>query len=154
MLLKMLLPKGKITQDLINILLSWRHSRFNVFCGPRIYPRDERAMENLACYIIRASFSQERMTYIQDEAKVVYQSKACPRLRSGSGIPFCRQYLPQCGPEFLGLIRLLNERHRGPADKSIHHLPLAVTTREYNPFVRGVSGDRHSHRHRPSGFGT
>ena len=32
-------------------------------------------MENLARYIIRASFSQERMTYIQEESKVLYQSK-------------------------------------------------------------------------------
>jgi hypothetical protein len=32
-------------------------------------------MENLARYMIRASFSQERMTYLQDESKVVYRSK-------------------------------------------------------------------------------
>jgi hypothetical protein len=32
-------------------------------------------MENLARYIIRASFSQERMTYIPEESKVSYQSK-------------------------------------------------------------------------------
>jgi len=40
-------------------------------------------MENLARYVVRASFSQERMTpypvrgrlYIPDESKVVYQSK-------------------------------------------------------------------------------
>jgi hypothetical protein len=32
-------------------------------------------MENLARYIIRASFSQERMTYIPDESKVLYCSK-------------------------------------------------------------------------------
>ena len=32
-------------------------------------------MENLARYIVRASFSQERMTYILDESKVVYRSK-------------------------------------------------------------------------------
>ena len=35
----------------------------------------EDAMENLARYIIRASFSQERMTYIPEESKVVYLSK-------------------------------------------------------------------------------
>jgi len=35
--------------------------------------------------IIRASFSQERMTYIKEESKVSYQSKACPRPRSGNG---------------------------------------------------------------------
>ena len=36
---------------------------------------DMPVMENLARYIIRASFSQERMTYIPEEAKVMYQSK-------------------------------------------------------------------------------
>ena len=71
----MLLSKGKITQDLVNMLMSWRHSGFNVFCGPRIQPREQEAMENLARYIIRASFSQERMTYFPEESKVIYQSK-------------------------------------------------------------------------------
>ena len=55
--------------------MSWCHSGFNVYCGPRIYPRDEEAIENLARYIIRASFSQERMTYFPEESKVIYQSK-------------------------------------------------------------------------------
>ena len=45
------------------MLMNWRHSGFNVFCGSRIQPGDEKAMENLARYVIRASFSQERMTY-------------------------------------------------------------------------------------------
>lgn len=55
--------------------MGWSHSGFNVFCGPRIQPGDEEAMENLARYIIRASFSQERMTYIPEDCKVVYESK-------------------------------------------------------------------------------
>jgi hypothetical protein len=57
------------------MLLSWLHSGFNVFCGPRIQPGNEDAMENLARYIIRASFSQERMSYVPEDAKVIYQSK-------------------------------------------------------------------------------
>lgn len=32
-------------------------------------------MEKLARYIIRASLSQERMTYLSEESKVVYESK-------------------------------------------------------------------------------
>jgi hypothetical protein len=32
-------------------------------------------MENLARYIIRASFSQERMSYVEEEAQVLYRSK-------------------------------------------------------------------------------
>ncbi len=71
----MLVSKGKITEDLINMVLLWWHSGFNVFCGPRILPGEEEAMENLARYIIRASFSQEIITYIRDKARVVYQSK-------------------------------------------------------------------------------
>jgi hypothetical protein len=35
----------------------------------------EKAMENLAPYIIQASFSQERMTYVPEESKFIYQSK-------------------------------------------------------------------------------
>ncbi len=72
---RMLLSNGKITEDLVNMLMKWRHSGFNVFRGPRIQPGEEKAMEYLTRYIIRASFSQERMTYIPDESKVVYRSK-------------------------------------------------------------------------------
>jgi hypothetical protein len=46
-MLKMLLTKSKITQDMIALLDKWRHSRFNVFFGPRILPRQEKTMENL-----------------------------------------------------------------------------------------------------------
>ena len=72
---KMMLSKGKITEELVDMLMTWRHSGFNVFSGPRIQPGEEEAIENLARYIIRASFSQERMTYIPEESRVIYQSK-------------------------------------------------------------------------------
>ncbi len=42
-------------------------------------------MESLARYIIRASFSQERMQYLDQEGTVVYAAKACPGPRSGDG---------------------------------------------------------------------
>ena len=32
-------------------------------------------MENLARYIIRASFSQERMQYLAEPSKVIYRAK-------------------------------------------------------------------------------
>jgi len=82
---RMLLNKGKITKELIAMLSSWRHSGFQVFCGNRILPNDETAMENLARYIIRASFSQERMRYLEKEGMVVYKAKACAGHRSGDG---------------------------------------------------------------------
>ena len=40
-----------------------RQRRPSFLAGSRIQPGDEKAMDNLARYIIRASFSQQRMTY-------------------------------------------------------------------------------------------
>jgi hypothetical protein len=69
---KLPLNKNKINNGLIDMLKSWRHSGFNVYCGRRIRPDDETAMGNIARYIIRTSFSQERMTYLREKSLVVY----------------------------------------------------------------------------------
>ena len=58
-------------------------------------------MENLARYIIRASFSQERMTYLDHEATVVYTAKACPGPRSGKVDPLT---CPKCQ----GVMRIIS----------------------------------------------
>jgi hypothetical protein len=63
---------------MIAMLSNWRHSGFQVFGGQRIFPQGETAMENLARYIIRASFSQERMQYLAEPSKVVYRAKDGP----------------------------------------------------------------------------
>jgi len=70
-----LLPKGKITEELVDMLMNWRRSGLKVFCGSRNQHGGEKAMENLARHIIRASFSQERMTNIPAESRVIYRSK-------------------------------------------------------------------------------
>ena len=67
--------KGKIPEEVVKLILSWRHSGFKVRCDPRIQPGDEKMMENLARYVVRESFSRERVTYLLDEPKVIYQSK-------------------------------------------------------------------------------
>ena len=78
---KMLKDEGNITDGVIENMMNWRHSGFDVYCGKAIWPHNEDGLENLARYIIRASFSQERMTYISANdscdglAIVIYQSK-------------------------------------------------------------------------------
>jgi len=52
----MLIAKGKISRRMIFLLSTWRHSGFHVFWRDRIQQKEENAMENLASYIIRASF--------------------------------------------------------------------------------------------------
>jgi hypothetical protein len=61
--------------EMIRMLSAWKHSGFHVFCGNRISPTDATAMENLARYMIRASFSQERMQSLDQEGKVIYTTK-------------------------------------------------------------------------------
>ncbi len=79
---KMLMKKGKITEEMVRMLSAWKHSGFNVFCGNRISPKDDTAMENLARYIIRASFSQERMKYLEQEGTVIYTAKDKKTIKS------------------------------------------------------------------------
>ena len=79
--LKMLKKEGKVNDAIIENMLSWHHSGFQVYIGDRIYSSDKIGLANLARYIVRACFSQERMTYVPDKdsddgvAKVVYISK-------------------------------------------------------------------------------
>ena len=77
----MLKAEGKINDAGIGNMLCWRHSGFNVYCGPTIWPNNDQGLEDLARYIIRACFSQERMRYIpakdtfDGQAKVICRSK-------------------------------------------------------------------------------
>ncbi len=83
---KMLLAKGLITGKVVELISSWAHSGFGTYCGKRIYPKEARSTENLARYIIRASFSQERMKYYPDEAKVTYRSKYGKQVKEFSSL--------------------------------------------------------------------
>gem|GEM_PF-3170013 len=77
----MLKKEGKINDAVIENMLSWHNSGFHVHVGSTIWPADQDSLENLAKYIIRACFSQERMVYIPVEdtadgvAKIIYTAK-------------------------------------------------------------------------------
>lgn len=73
--------EGKIIDCVIENMMNRRHSWINVYCGQAEWSHNEEGLESLARYIIRASFSQERMTYIPANessgrvSKVIYASK-------------------------------------------------------------------------------
>lgn len=77
----LLKKEGIINDFIIENMMQWHHSGFNVYCGKTLWPGNEEGLENLARYVIRASFSSERMTYIPASetktgtAKVIYESK-------------------------------------------------------------------------------
>ena len=91
---KLLKSEGKITDCVIENMTNWRHSGFSVyFCGRPIWPHNDQGLENLARYIIRASFSHERMSYLPaadcstGTAKVVYKSKDKTTSKTFSSYP-------------------------------------------------------------------
>jgi len=43
----MVLSKEKVTEDLVRMVMGWRHSGFNVFGGSRIQPGDEKVFDAL-----------------------------------------------------------------------------------------------------------
>ena len=70
-----------IDDHIIENMLNWHHSGFNVYCGPAINPGNQEGLEKLAQYIIRAPLSQERLLYIPASevpdgiARVIYRGK-------------------------------------------------------------------------------
>ncbi len=63
-LLTVLLEQGVITQELINMLMSWNHhSGFNVHVRGQIDGADGGAIENIARYMSRAAISVDRVEF-------------------------------------------------------------------------------------------
>ena len=75
LIFKMLKKQGKINQDLINKLLNWKNSGFNVHNGVRIEKDDEKGRESIAQYIMRNAFSIDKIRYNEKNGSIIYHSK-------------------------------------------------------------------------------
>jgi len=72
----MLKKEGKIDDDLIANLLTWKlNSGFSVHNGVRLARDDENGRESRAQYIIRDPFSVKKITYNPASDMVIYNSK-------------------------------------------------------------------------------
>jgi hypothetical protein len=74
-ILKMLKEEGKINDDIITNLLSWRHSGFSVDNSVRIAADNQEGQISLAQYIIRNTFSIDKLIYNEENGTVIYHSK-------------------------------------------------------------------------------
>jgi hypothetical protein len=74
--LKMLKKEGLIDDAFITMIMKWQHtSGFNVHNEVRIRPNDDKGIQNLSQYIIRNTFSLEKLKYVDGETSVIYRSK-------------------------------------------------------------------------------
>jgi hypothetical protein len=124
---KLLRAECKISHAVIENMMGWHHSGFNVFCGPAIWPRNEKGMENLAGYIIRASFSQERMVYIpahdcpDGKAKVIYTCKDGKTSKTFDALDWLAQlviHIPNRGEQMVRYYGYYSNRARGDRKKN------------------------------------
>lgn len=124
---KMLKAEGKITDVIIENMMNWRHSGFNVYCGKAIWPHNQEGLENLARYIIRASFSRERMTYIAADdsadgvAKVFYESKDGKATKTFDALDWLAQlttHIPNRGEQMVRYYGYYSNKSRGLRKKA------------------------------------
>jgi len=74
--LKMLEKEGRIDDAFIKMIMAWRHnSGFSVHNEVRIQPGDTKGIENLSQYIIRNTFSLNKLSYVESTGTVIYRSR-------------------------------------------------------------------------------
>jgi len=116
----MLLDKGAISQWHIDLLMSWRHSGFNVHICEQIAADDRQALETVAHYIIRCQFSQERMTYLEESGTVIYRSKDGQTTKTFSALDWLAHiisHIPRHGEQMVRYYGYYSNAARGKRRK-------------------------------------
>ena len=75
-LLRLLRDKDLITQERIDLLLSWKNSGFGVHNHTTVYPNDTEGLHKLACYLMRAPVNLSRLRYHPESELILYESKS------------------------------------------------------------------------------
>ena len=71
----LLLAEGKITEEVVANIRSWRHSGFSVDQSVRLEGGDQEGIQRLIQYFLRCPFSQARMIEVTDAGKVIYKTE-------------------------------------------------------------------------------
>jgi len=99
----------------------------SVYCGRPIGPHDAQGLENLARYVIRASFSEERISYLpaceccDGVAKVIYQSKNGGTSKTFDALDWLAQlvtHIPNRGEQMVRYYGYYSNKCRGMHKKA------------------------------------
>jgi hypothetical protein len=75
-ILRLLRQRELISQERIDLLLSWRNSGFSVHNRTTVYPDDTEGMHKLACYLMRAPVNLSRLRFDRDSGfLLLYEPK-------------------------------------------------------------------------------
>jgi hypothetical protein len=79
-LLARLIERHAISEELARKLLDWRHPGFSAHLGEPIPFEDKKAIEDVACYMVRAPLSLKKLVYLDGQKAVLYRSRMNPFL--------------------------------------------------------------------------
>jgi hypothetical protein len=125
--LNMLEKEGKITQFIIDNMLNWENTGFNVYCSAPIYHEDNQNIEKLSQYIIHAPISQERMFYIPSDKsnnntnKIIYKGKNNGTIQTFNALDWLAQlvtHLPNKGEQSVRYYGHYSNKCRGQRKKA------------------------------------
>jgi len=71
----LLLAEGKITEDVVANMRSWKHSGFSVDQSVQLEAGDQQGVQRLLEYFLRCPFSQARMIQVTEAGQVIYKSR-------------------------------------------------------------------------------
>jgi Putative transposase len=74
-ILRLLRQRELISQERIDLLLSWRNSGVSVHNRTTVYPDDIEGMHKLACYLMRAPVNLSRLRFDRDSGLLLYEPK-------------------------------------------------------------------------------
>lgn len=124
---KLLKTEGKITDLVIENMMTWHHSGFNVYGGKTIRPSDQEGIERLAQYIVRAPISQERMLYISafestdGVARIIYDAKDGSASKTFLALDWVAQlitHIPNKGEQLVRYYGYYSNKSRGLRKKT------------------------------------
>jgi hypothetical protein len=79
-LLARLIERHAISEDLARKRLAWRHPGFSAHVGKAISFEDKKAIEYVACYVVRNPLSLKKLVYLDGQKAVLYRSRMNPSL--------------------------------------------------------------------------
>ncbi len=85
--IKMLVEEELLAEQLARKLLSWKHSGFSVYNGKPIKRNDAAGLKRVGQYIIRNPFSEQKMTYNEENGTVIYRSRMHAKTKRNPSTP-------------------------------------------------------------------
>ena len=79
-LLARLIERHAIPEELARKLLAWRHPGFSAHVGEAVPFEDKKAIEDVACYVVRSPVSLKKLVYLDGQKAVLYRSRMNPSL--------------------------------------------------------------------------